>query len=501
MPKKRYFVFVIFAFAAMLFITARFFYFSVLKNDFFTSLATTQQTASTKIRSLRGNIYDRNMIKLTNRISSDMYLSSEGKITALKTPYAFRDTVRYSPCASACHIIGHTDSDSNGIAGIEKAFDSYLRSDSFSKVSYFSDATGSPRGELKKISPRSTAADVVLTLDSHIQKIVADALKKHITTGAAVVLDTTSFDLLACVSLPEYEASSVESYMNSQQGELLNRALMAYDAGSVFKTVTSAAAFSKNPLYHNRLFWCNGAFSPDNSRHFECHKKDGHGLITMQEAFAQSCNCAFYETGLCTGASDICTMARAFGFGEKVLNTDIGESCGNIPQKLAYSNYETLNLSIGQGEILITPLQCTLMCATVANNGLRKQVNLVSSVISPDNSCNNSFYDVSTSRSISPQIAELIAAMMREAVVGGTASSAMQSSVTIAGKTGSAQTGWLNSDGTYKVHGWFCGFFPYENPRYAMTVFCEDGKSGALSCVDPFVEIAENIMRIYPVRE
>ncbi len=498
MPSKRYISLMISAFFVMTLISARFFYFSIIKNNSFKTLATSQQTADRKVSNLRGDICDRNMIKLTNNFTKEMYLGKGGEITETKTPFAFSHTLRYSPNQPACHIIGHTDSDSNGICGIEKAFDDYLKTNGFSSVSYFSDAVGSPVGDVKSFVPENTGSTVVLTIDSHIQKTAEEILKKHISTGAAVILDTQTFDILACVSLPDYDASNVEEYLTSEKGELINRAFQSYDAGSVFKIVTAAAALTKNPEYAKRDFWCGGSFVPDKEAVFECHKKDGHGVMNMTEAFAKSCNCAFYETGLCTGATDICDTARALGFASPVLKNDIGEHPGSIPQKESYTDFETFNLSIGQGDILITPLQCALMCATVANSGLQNSVNLVKSVISSGSLEDTSFYFKNSVQAISPQCAESIGYMMRETVLSGTASEAKSSSVSIAGKTGSAQTGWQNKDGSFKVHGWFCGFFPYENPRYAMTVFAEDGKSGSGTCVKPFVEIAESIMRMFP---
>ena len=97
--------------------------------------------------------------------------------------------------------------------------------------------------------------------------------------------------------------------------------------------------------------------------------------------------------------------------------------------------------------------------------------------------------------------AKNVASMMRECTLYGTAKKLSSSPLEIAGKTGSAETGWKKSDGTYYEHGWFCGFFPYSDPRYAIAVFCEDGKSGAQSAVEPFLKICEGINEFYPIKQ
>ena len=144
-------------------------------------------------------------------------------------------------------------------------------------------------------------------------------MDKWVSKGAVIVLDTQSFEVLAMASRPIYDGENIESYLESDEGELLNRALCAYNAGSVFKIVTAAAALEGNLGYENREIFCDGSFEYG-EKTFLCHKEDGHGKESFSKSFADSCNCAFYETSLLLGGKKITDTAKKFGLGEKILH-------------------------------------------------------------------------------------------------------------------------------------------------------------------------------------
>lgn len=459
-----------------------------------------QQTVTKNIAVLRGNIYDRNMISFTKRENALLKVGQNGEIYSSnsKRPSTFKLARRYGSSPVACHILGYLSSDGHGVCAVEKKYDSVLDFGRFYSVKYRVDGLGRPIGSVETFgADDDSERSVKLTVDYHIQKIAEDVLTEYIPKGAAVILDVNNFDVLAMASTPTYNQKDISLYSSSENGELLNRALCAYNAGSVFKIVTAASALEMNPDYKNIRFFCSGSHACRDGKTFSCNKADGHGLLSFSEAFAKSCNCAFYETGICSGGKNLYNTALKFGISEKVLNPDIGQATGFMPERDIYSEYETINLSIGQGEILITPLQCALLAATVASGGERMEVNLVSETKTPDTGIRNE-KKYGAERVISKETADKIASMMRLAVTDGTASHSGYEDFKVAGKTGSAETGWKNKDGIPMVHGWFCGFFPFDNPKYAMAVFCEDGKSGADSCVKPFMKICEEINKIYP---
>ena len=189
--------------------------------------------------------------------------------------------------------------------------------------------------------------------------------------------------------------------------------------------------------------------------------------------------------------------AKKFSLGDTLLNCDLDESPGYLPSGREFSLRDAANTGIGQGEILITPLQAANMACIIASGGTAKNINIADSIVRTDGA------QIKNLRSggekgektvINRRTAYAIGKMMREAVLEGTAQAAQNGVVAIAGKTGTAETGW-NRDGTPMVHGWFCGFFPYDNPRYAMAVFAEDGKSGSAACIPAFRHIALDVMK------
>ncbi|MBE7051620.1 MAG: hypothetical protein E7395_03525 [Ruminococcaceae bacterium] len=474
-------------------------YIGIYKHGEYSSEVFNQQQRETRLEKVRGQITDKNGITFTDRSQKTVYIGNGGKISAKGTVGA-NVPKRYEPNGIAAHAVGYITDDSNGVSGAEKIYNSFLKSSGYYRATYLADGSGTPlanqRPEVvlkKEDSPKS----VRLTIDYHIQKITEKIADKKVEQGAIVVLDAKSFDVLAMVSRPGFDRNSVEAYLSSEKGELLNRALCGYNAGSVFKIITSAAILDKYPDYTSKKFHCSG-MTKLGDKSFACHEALGHSDIDFFDGFSHSCNCVFYESGIEIGASDIFAVAKKIGLGEKILFWN-EESEGNITHKSEYSLFETVNMSIGQGDVLITPLQCAVVAATVANGGVRKSVNIAGAITDENGKELQHLKQSQSIRVMKESTAKTIGSMMRQCVISGTAKKALATS--IAGKTGSAETGWLTSDGKTAVHGWFCGYFPFDNPQYAMAVFCENGQSGAGSCVEPFIEIYEEIDKIYPFKQ
>lgn len=458
-----------------------------------------QRIAVRRYAPVRGDIYDKSGIPLTNRSKATVSLGSDGTVFddekgEISAPLRYGNT--------ASHLLGYSDSDGVGVSGIERWCDDILRSDAYSEIVYSADGVGNPiNDDTAYIRSKTASFGIGLTLDYHIQRIAEDIMDRYISRGAAVIIDISDFSIAAMVSRPDFNPSEIAAECNGDDGRLLNRALCAYDAGSVFKIVTLSAALEMNPMYASRLFYCTGSFLNNESNYFNCHRKEGHQTQTLSEAFANSCNCAFYETGMCTGAHEIISMANSFGMGSCLLSELAEEGSGNLPCKSDYTSHEVMNMSIGQGEIMVTPLQCAVMSAVIANGGVRRDVGVIRSRTDANGFDKHIFESGNEIEVMSESSARLVAQMMRECVLSGTAAEASNSPAEIAGKTGSAESGWVTDEGNTAVHGWFCGFFPYSSPRYAMAIFCEDGKSGAESCVTPFIKICEEILKIYPYKQ
>lgn len=473
-----------------------FFTVGVLKSREYSEMVASQRTVSLEVKNRRGKLYDRNMIPMVEK--SAVGIKADGTYAPETDGADMIIPVRYGD-DSACHLIGYTDPEGNGICGLEKTFDVYMSTPIYEKVNVIKTADGNiiDSAGFKHLTSAEEGDSVVLTIDSHIQKICSETLKQSNVTGAAVVMDVSSFDVLAMASSPVYNQKDISAYMDSGEGEFVNRCVSSYNAGSIFKIVTLCAAIEERSLLP--FYVCTGKWE-FGSNEFGCHKADGHGLINPLYALARSCNCAFYTMGSSMGAKKIVAKAAGFGFGDNVVCcSGFDESGGNLPRKARYASIDCVNYAIGQGEILLTPLQVANMVSVIANRGYAKKVNVAQRVVDYKGSTKRVLREVGKRKVVSEKAAEFTGEAMRLAVTEGTASALRDNPAKIAGKTGTAETGWTK-DGENMVHGWFCGFFPYDNPKYAMAVLVENGGSGSLSAVPVFGQIAEEIIKFYPIQ-
>lgn len=466
----------------------------VLKSDEYSSMAISQRTDNVPIKSRRGKLLDRNGIPLVeNTVDSASVFT--GFAPVADEPLL---TVRYGGDTTACHLVGYVDSGGKGVCGLEKTFDELLSANTFDSVNVIKDARGNviEHMGLSYIPAKGEGNSVELTIDAHIQKICQEVLEKRKITGAVAVMDVSTFDVLAMAGNPVYNRDDISQYLTSAEGQFVNRSVAAYNAGSIFKIVTLSAAAEE--FGYSKHYLCLGKL--DFGGHsFACHKAEGHGLQSMTDALKNSCNCSFYHMGIGLGAGKIISKAREFGLGDNVVYcTDFQENPGNLPHKAKYNPADSINYAIGQGEILITPLQAANMTAIIANGGTMLKANIAQRVVDFEGKPLRIMREVGSNRVVSAETADFVKNAMRLAVTEGTAKVLKDNPARIAGKTGTAETGWIK-DGKYMVHGWFCGFFPYENPRYAMAVIAENGGSGAESAAPIFGEIAEEIIKIYPI--
>ena len=503
MEAKRSKAFLIGVFIILFALCMRIFYFAVFKNVPYSKAVESQSVTRVSVGKRRGIIYDRNGIPLTDRKTEKVYIGERGLVSGDKSKLEIVRPQRYDQNGNGVHTVGYATNESGGMWGIEKIYDHILSRDEENFVSYSADSLKSPMKDvsLSREFGRDDGNGVRLTLDYHIQKIAEKVMDEHIEKGAVVILDVDSFDVLAMASRPEFDKNEIESHLSSNGTEMLNRSLCQYNPGSVFKIVTSICAIENNPLIANLNYECKGSFITPDTLSFLCHKKEGHGKKDMKSAFADSCNCFFYNLGMTLGGEKITQTARKLGLGEKLLCFGDEEASGEIPQKDYFTFGDCANISIGQGDVMITPLQCAALSATVASGGVRREVNIADSVIDGNGNTMLSLRRPGEYEAMNEHTAKVIGEMMRECVISGTGQDAGSCEITIAGKTGSAETGWILSDGSLCVQGWFCGYFPYEEPKYAMAILSENGKSGSQSCVEPFVKICEEINKIYPLKQ
>ena len=393
-------------------------------------------------------------------------------------------------------------SDVEGKSNIEKTMDEYLKGKP--GVRYMRrNAKGQIDGVLREEAPQA-GANVDLTIDARIQAIVEEALRA-VGRGAAVVVDPNNGDILAMATVPSFnpntfipsiKAKDWEELRKAPADPLINRAVSAFPPGSTYKLVTALAGLKKG--LGNARYDCGGGVGYGD-HFFKCHiaeKGRTHGTLNLNEAIKVSCNSYFYQMGNAAGIDAIDEVGELLGLG-KATNVEItGEQPGVLPgpdwmrihyPRERWSSAYTANVSIGQGYVLVSPLQMAMVYAAVANGGISYQPRLVKNVVSMDGKPilnekgepvvsqkpkvrGDLRYDVGGG-----QIEQARRALLSVVNEGGTGGRARLPNVLVAGKTGSAQA---MTDGKSDTIAWFACFAPYDKPRYTVAVMVQGGKGG-----------------------
>lgn len=224
------------------------------------------------------------------KVSLSQAISGSG-ITALQ------EISRYSEHNPAQNLIGYIDADGHGVSGIEALFDDYLFSDQTGYSAVFS--VDGVRRALSGIgltfegSPAYPKSGVVLTLDEGIQKIAEQAADELVESGAVLVQEVESADIVAMTSRPTYDPYNIAAYLDDENGAMRNKAFASFSSGSSFKIVVTAAALESGIEFEDE-YECTG-FYDAGSNIISCGETDGHGKINLEQAFASSCNTYFWQ--------------------------------------------------------------------------------------------------------------------------------------------------------------------------------------------------------------
>ena len=381
---------------------------------------------------------------------------------------------------------GYKTKDIIGFGGVEEKYDYYLRQEE-GGVSVEVDH----RGRFVRMlgfKPPQSGKNIQLTLDLKIQKIAEEALGDR--TGSVIIMDPYTGKIFAMVSSPGFDPvvfvnrdnTKIADLLRNPKAPLLNRAIKGlYPSGSAFKPIVAAAALETGKINLSTTFVCSGS-TRVGRQEFKCW--DTHGPQDLLGAIKYSCNVFFYRTGLLVGGQLIYDYALKFGLA-KISSFELsGEASGFVPNPLwkrlrrfqKWLDGDTANLSIGQGELLVTPIQLIRMIAVFANKGYLVTPYIVQAIEGQN------IFDPqrkSTVVSIRESTINFIRQGLRKVVSeeGGTAHILDIPGVTVAGKTGTAQVP------RGSAHGWFVGFFPFEKPKFAICVFLEHGVAGHMSAI------------------
>jgi len=380
-----------------------------------------------------------------------------------------------------------------GQTGLERLLDEHLRGrDGGERIEV--DALGRPVQLMKREEP-NPGAQVITTVDRRIQEAAEAAMAGH--AGAVVVMDPRSGDVLAMTSSPAFALEQFTGNLDREEWlrlvrdpmtPLMNRALQSqYAPGSVFKVIVAAAGLQEGSLTPADRTYCNGEFHMG-AWTFKDWKEGGHGHVDLRSSLIHSCNVFFYQAGLKVGPEAIVRYARAFGLGSPAGAELGGEKPGLIPfvspprgrHGRGWQAGDTINVSIGQGPVLVTPMQVARMMAAVANGGILWKPRLVQRVDKVDGTL---AYATSTKMTGHVDLSPVVWAFLRNALVGvvnegGTGAAARIPGISVAGKTGTAQSVAKSDAAKGQDHAWFASFAPADDPQVVVVVLVERGGKG-----------------------
>ncbi len=377
-----------------------------------------------------------------------------------------------------------------GRRGVERAFEDRLRGSDGERVVVV-DSHGRPRDDYRSTAAH-TGADLELTLDLELQQEAARYFEERV--GAAVALDPRNGDILVMVSAPSYNPNSFarrldrgewQALIEAPHNPLQNRVLQnTHSPGSVFKIVVATAGLSEGVVGASDSVFCSGSTRIYN-RSFRCWKRGGHGWMRLRDAIKESCDVYFYHLGQKLGISRIAHYARLFGLGSPTGIEILGEKRGLVPDPewslrvrgSAWYPGETISVAIGQGPLLVTPLQMASMMAIVANGGSRvtPRLDRNAQAAAPER--------LALDPGALEFVREALWAVVNEKGTGGNARVA---GAEVAGKTGTVQVveqkSWIDSKDLkfeHRDHAWFAAFAATRRPELVVVVFVEHGGKGS----------------------
>lgn len=430
----------------------------------------------------------------------------------------FVPTRRYVAGDGLAHILGYVGrvnedelaaddglfpTDYIGKDGVEAMYDDLLRGVNGVAVTEV-DSLGRPLRIANRQQAQS-GQDLVLTIDSKLQRAVAQSLAKHmneagVNRGAAVAMDPHTGEVLASVSMPDYDNNLFADGIQSEEYQaLINNPLEplhnkviggAYPSGSIIKPIHLAAALQEGVVNENTQINDTGkivvssVYDPSVQYVFEGWRPEGLGVMNARRAIAMSSNIYFFTTGggyqgfEGLGIDRLSAWYHKFGLGE-YTNVDLpGETKGLVPdpawkEEVAGEPWfvgDTYNLSIGQGSFKASPLQMVRATSAIVNNGSLLRPRFVRAENSPP--------EVQAENLADAQNFQIIREGMREVVTSGTTCSCTFAKVPVpvGGKSGTAET---DPNADRDPHAWYSAFAPYDNPEVVMTVLLEEGEGGS----------------------
>ena len=480
---------------------------SISANEKLKEKANNQQSFKIKLTDRRANFFDRNLIQLTNKENCDKAmifmedlnektLNSLGvkidknkleKLKKEKKPAIFQiskknnnkniiyyqDKKRYSSLKNTpSHILGYINKDNVGVCGLERQLNDFLNKNKAKiEIEFKTNRNGEilNKNAYNLKSTGNPTDGVVLTIDNNLQYVLNEYLNENIDSGAGLILNSKTGEILAIASVPDFSPDSIAKDLKNEKKPLINRALQKSPVGSIFKIVTAAAALENN--LGNYSYRCDGFFKFSDTK-YGCHNKKGHSTMDLKNAMKNSCNPYFISLGLKLQQNKIIDMANRMGFSRKIeLAPNLFYDKATLPE-IDCSKGELCNLSFGQGKLQASMLHIAQMLSVICNDGVGVAPQIIKGYIK-NNNFSNEFKPVEFF-CFKKEIADSLKEILNYSIQNTKADSSFTQ---VCGKSSTAQTGQFKSNKEI-LNTWFCSFSPKEKPEYILVLFKENGKFG-----------------------
>ena len=404
-----------------------------------------------------------------------------------------------------------------GASGLERSFDRFLQGIETSKYVHFVDAKSEAiaglHDRLILASNPFYPLQLQTTLDGKLQAATEAMIDKEgMKEGAVVVLDINNSDVIVMASRPNYDPYAVLPEL----GKWRNRAVSAEVPGSIFKTVVLATALEDGVVKPGQKFYCSGEWD---RYHLRCWVREGHGVLTLEQAYAQSCNVIIAQIAAELDPNRLEEVAESLGLTHRIgwSTESLSLPLGGIQQSFRQFDGEQegqlfdqgtpradrgvlAQTGIGQRDVRVSPLQAANMVVTILNAGKLTEPRVVSEIKHNNNRSLIQFPQHVITRpsgkgksGLSPSTTRWLTEAMKLTVESGTASSLLKVPVQVAGKTGTGQTGQPHD---HKVNQWFIGYTPTDQPKYAFAILVSnrqhDDQHQALSITDQLIRLLKH---------
>lgn len=411
----------------------------------------------------------------------------------------------YPKGETACHIIGFTDIDNNGLEGIELQYNSYLKGVPGWRLAYKDAKQRELISKEVEMAPPIDGYNIHLTIDEVIQSLTEKELaftcqKFNASSGSIIVLEPKTGDILALANYPLYD---LNNYRKADMESRRNRAITdIFEPGSVFKIFTLCS------ILENKVFGLDEKFDCENGSWAVAgrvlHDHHGSGILTFREVIEKSSNIGTVKGALRLGGDRLYKTIKAFGFGQKTGISLLGEVGGISPSPSTWSKSSIINIPIGQG-IAMTSIQLAAAVGAVANDGVLMQPRIISRIDDQDGKVIQDFETKIVTRVVSKETSIEARSVLEGVVSRGTGKKAAVPGFKAAGKTGTAQK--LEANGAYshdKFVASFVGFVPYDQPAVVIVVNINEPHPvifGGDVAAPAFSRIASNILSYWKIAQ